>query len=267
MIIAGKNALYHKLVYEVRYEHGLIYLDRCGITTDRILQSNPDWVVQENAISPQGAALVNAVSGTQFNFGTRKYDFSLNQPVGKESALTKDDIELFISDVDSVCTIVHRELELKTFVREGFRVWYLFATESDEDSQKWISGLQAFRVADSVTRAFDGQLESESHVAVITTRDRKFRIAVNAVERLETLDLGTEALKTLPRSLPKGQRQALFKQAQVRRRVLSNPELAVMIDVDAFIEDPIEVVPIDFIQRSLQMIEDALLKALSGGVR
>jgi hypothetical protein len=38
-----------------------------------------------------------------------------------------------------------------------------------------------------------------------------------------------------------------------------------MIDVDAYIEDPIEIAPTDFITESLKTIERALPIALSGG--
>lgn len=263
--ILGKPALYHKFIYEVRYEHGLVYLDRCGTTANRIIESDPEWVVREDAVSPQGAPLVHAGSGIQFNFGTQKYDFSLNQPIGKETTLTRADIDLFITKVHAVSAIVHHELELKAFLREGFRVWYLFATESDEDSEKWIASLGAFQVSPSVTAAFAGHLSSETHVVVITARDRKFRAAVTAVERLEILDLGTDALKTLPRSLPKGQREALLTHLRAKLRVVSNPQFAVMVDVDAFVENPIEIEPADFIRQSLEEIETALPKAFPGG--
>lgn len=265
MNVAGKTALYHKLVYEVRYEQGLVYLDRCGTTANQIVQSNPEWIIPENAISPQGAPLVNAVSGTQFTFGPLKYDFALNQPVGRESALTPADVQLFISHVESVTSIVHRELDLKTFLREGFRVWYLFATDSEEDSQDWLAALGAFKTNHSVISAFGGKLESETHIAVVAARDRKFRVAVSAVERQEILDLGTEALKTLPRRLAKGQRELVLQQLRARRRILSNPEFAVMIDVDAYVENPVEIAPSDFIRRSLEAIEAGIPKALARG--
>jgi len=70
MKIAGKSAIYHKLVFEVRYEEGWVYLDRCGTTVNRILSTYPDWVVKQDGISPLNALLVNLDSGTHFNFGS-----------------------------------------------------------------------------------------------------------------------------------------------------------------------------------------------------
>lgn len=265
MEIAGKTSLYHKLVFEVRYEYGLVYLDRCGTTANRIMATHPDWIIQEEAVNPQNAPLINVRTGTQFNFGTLKYDFSLGQPINKDAALTKDDINQFVSQVEAVSQIVHEELGLKKFVRKGFRVWFLFGTESQADSQNWISSLGAFRVAPDFSKAFQGDIESEGHVAVISASDRKFRISLNAVERLEHLDLGSEVLKTLPRKLPKQQREVLLQQFKAKKRLLANPEFAVMIDVDAYVEEPIEIAPGDFICQSLSAIEEKLPKAFPGG--
>lgn len=264
MKIAGKTAIYHKLVFEVRYEYGLVYLDRCGVTANRIMAAYPEWVLKEEA-NPQNAPLINVVTGTFFNFGALKYDFSLDQPINKDAAITPSDINEFISQVESISQIVHEELELKSFVREGFRVWFLFGTESEADSQKWISSLESSRIAPSVTNAFQGTLESEGHVAVISARERKYRIAINPVERLEHLDLGNEALRVLPRKLPQKQREALIAKLKAKKRLLANPEFAVMIDVDAYVDRPIEVVPGDFIHQSLETIEHSLPMAFFGG--
>ncbi len=264
MKLARKEALYHKLVFEVRYEYGLVYLDRCGTTANRIMQTFPEWIIKEEAVSPQGAPLINVSSGAHFSFGTSKYDFSLDQPINRETALTPQDIDLFTSQVDAVAQIVHEELELKTFLREGFRIWYLFATESEEDSQQWVSSLGGFHMQPTVAHAFGAKLEGQGCVAVLATADRKYRISINPVQRLEQLDVGREILTIQPHKLPKGQKDALLKQARARKRLLSNPEFAVLIDVDAYLEEPIDVSPGDFIRQSVAAIEQSLPRAFPG---
>lgn len=267
MRIAGKDAVIHKVVFEVRYARGFVYLDRCGSTTDRIMTTYPEWVAREEGINPQGAPLVNVQSGTHFSFGPLKYDFSLDQSIREELALVRADLDRFIGEVSSISTIVHEELELNQFVREGFRIWYLFGVTSKNEAEKWISDLGAFMTAPSVARAFDGELEAQGHVAVIRAPDRKFRIALNVVERMGHLDLGGEILKMQPHNLPRGQREAMLKQLKAKRRVLVNPEMAVMVDVDAYLEDPVDIDAADFISQSLEMIERQLSVALVGDSR
>jgi hypothetical protein len=232
MNLSGIKGLYHKLVFEVRYDHGLIYLDRCGTTANRIMDTFPEWVLSnEGTVNPQNAPLVSVSSGSEFNFGPLKYDFSLEQPINAEVGLTKDDIDVFVSQVDSVGRIVHEELDLKAFLREGFRVWYVFGANSEEHANQLLLGIKAFQTDPILTEAFSGELESQGHVAVIAAKDRKFRIAVNVVERLEKLNLGTQAVQVLPRKLPRKQREALLGQLKAKRRILANPQHAVMKDV------------------------------------
>lgn len=265
MQVAGIQAIYHKLVFEVRYDHGLLYLDRCGATANRIMSTIPDWILNEDSVSPQNAPLINVSSGVQFNFNALKFDFSLDQPKNTEAALTVKDIGTFVSQVDSVARVVQEELELRSFIREGFRIWYIFPTESEEGSQKLISSFKALRVDSLLPQAFSGTLESQGYAIVISGADRKFRVSINAVERLEQLDLGTQALTVLPRKLPRGQREAMLAHLKSKRRILSNPHFAVMIDVDAYVDRPIEIAPADFIDQSLATIEKALPSAFVQG--
>jgi hypothetical protein len=217
------------------------------------MDSFPEWVLaDEGAVNPQNAPLVSLSSGSQFNFGSLKYDFSLEQPINAEAGLTQDDIDVFISQVDSVGRIVTEELDLKNYLREGFRVWYVFGANSEDHANKLLSGIKAFQTDPILAESFSGQLESEGHVAVIAAKDRKFRIAANVVERLEQLNMGAQSLKVLPRKLPKKQREAFLQQLKDKRRVLANPQFAVMIDVDCYLDNPIEIAPPDFIRKSLR---------------
>jgi hypothetical protein len=266
--ILGSSPVYHQLVFEVRFDQGMVYLDRCGATVNRIIATDKNWVVKNQGgagINPQAAPLVNLANGTEFSFNTEHYTFSLTQPVAKEAALTKEDIASFTAEVDAISRIVHVELDLREFRREGFRIWYLFATETEEASENWISSLKAFTIGPQVTAAFKGKLESQSHVLVVATENRKLRISINAVERTENLDLGVQQLNVIPRRLPKQQREAILDILRAKRRVLANPNYGVMVDIDAYIEDPIEIAPADFIEESLRILEEHLPKALSGG--
>jgi len=260
--LRGQTPKYHKFVFEVRYDQGFIYLDRCGATANRIMRTDPTWVIRGENVSPQGAPLVHAVTGTQLNFNVYKYDLSIDQPIGGEEALKPEDFTAFTSQVASVAPILHEELSLRTFRRKGFRVWYICPFESERAANAWIRELPVATVSPRLTSSLRGQLESQSYVFVVATEDRKMRISVTPVERLETLDLGTDVLGTLPRTLSRGQREAILKQLQAKRRLLANPESAVMIDVDALVEDPIEVDAAAFITESLDLIEKGLPAAL-----
>jgi hypothetical protein len=259
VVIGGKTALCHKLVFEARYEQGYVYLDRCGMTVNRLTASNSGWVPQ--AINPQNAPLVHVPTGAAFNFGPEKYDFSLTQAAGA-IALRNDDVDQFISLLDAVSQIVNQELTLRTFSRKGFRVWYLFPTASDEESNEWLARLGSFTTSPHVAQSFEAVIQTNGYVVVLRAADRKLRIAANPVERLENLDLGSATVRALPRSLPHGQRDALLRQLRERGRVIANPQFAVMIDVDVFVDSPVDINAGDFVRHSLTLIEQRLPAAL-----
>jgi hypothetical protein len=259
--IKGKDGILHKLVYEVRYNNGFLYLDRCGLTAKRIMSTFPEWIVKSQDVSPQNAPLVSLANGAKFSFGALKYDLSMDQPMGREVALTENDVNGFITQADSVTRIVHEELELQEFTRVGFRMWYLFGGNSKEECEDWIDKLGIFKVEKSLTDAFSGNVQSQNHVVVLSGQDRNIRLAVNGVENLAQLDLGNEILSIQAHKLSQKQNAMLIKQNKVRQRLRVNPSFATMIDVDAFVEKPIDAVAGDYIQESFRQIQEGLSKA------
>jgi hypothetical protein len=132
MIFKGRSSICHKLVYEVRYNYGFTYLDRCGITVNKVMKNDPEWILSDASPNPQNAPLISLKNGTRFNFSSLKYDFALDQQVGANKDL-KGDISDFIEQTSFISTIVHEMLDLTDFKRVGFRIWYLFSSNSKED--------------------------------------------------------------------------------------------------------------------------------------
>ncbi len=261
--IAGKKGVLHKLVYEVRYRQGFIYLDRCGITANRIMSSNPEWILRGENVNPQSAPLVSILNGAKAEFNALKYNFSIEQQTGGRDPLKNKDVNAFSIQADSAARIIEEELELREFTRVGFRAWFMFGCDSEEDVKEWVMSLGAFTINPRVFKTFDGCLESESHVVLLRTSDRKLRIAVSNVERLEQMDLGGEILALRAQSLSQKQREMRLKQEDVKQRILANPQYAAMIDVDVFVENPISTGATDYITQSFDLIREKLPFALS----
>jgi hypothetical protein len=150
------------------------------------------------------------------------------------------------------------QLGLNEFTRIGLRAWYLFACNTKEEAEKWILDLGYYDVCAKSKTAFNGEVETTNFTMILSSHDRKFRIALNGVENQAQLNLGKEILSVRASSLPKDQREVLLKQMKVRHRMLVNPDFAAMIDVDAFQEDPISVDPSDFIKTSIEQVENGL---------
>lgn len=254
MIIKNRHSIRHKVVYEVRYKYGFTYLDRCGSTVNEIMKSAEEWELAGNDPNPQNAPLVSLRNGTRFNFSALKYDFALEQTAGADKDIEKQDIDEFIEQVDLVSSIVNERLSLKDFSRIGVRIWYLFASKTKEDSEKWISQLlKTSDIDNSIAGALNGDVEAKTHVVVVASQDRKFRISITGVESQTQLDLGGGVVSIRKSKLSRGQDKYLQREL---KRTAKNPEFAVMFDVDSFVEMPKGVEARDFITESLEQIEE-----------
>jgi len=253
------DGILHKLVFEVRYRFGFTYLDRCGRFINRVMKEMPEWVLASD-VSPQGAPLVSLKNGTRFSFGSYKYDFSLEQQAGGD-ALAARDVNAFRDQVGFAGKLLQDEMALTEFTRVGFRVWYLFHANSKPHSEQIIRECGFFATSPSVAPAFGGDVEAQSHTVIIKSPDRSYRISINGVERQMQVDLGEAALSLKPRTLSSGQKEALLAKMKATKRVKANPEFAMMIDIDAFIDDPHDIDHRDFIERSMAFIEEGLPKA------
>ena len=261
--IKGKDAIIQKLVFEVRYDYGFAYLDRCGRTVNTIMREYPEWVVRSSDPSPQNAPLVSLANSCVFNFSALRYDFALERTPG-DAPFDEVEVSEFIQQVESVSTIVGDVLELRDYTRAGFRVWYLFPFDSSQMAEEWLRTLGAYEVSSRFLEAFESGVQATTAAIVMEGEDRRFRVAFSGVELQTQVDLGKEVLQVRPRQLHKKQREHLKKQMEAKRRIRQNPEHAAMIDVDVSLDHPPAAEPSEFVITSLEQIRSRLTSALGG---
>jgi len=237
----------HRVIFEIRYNHGYTYLDRCGKTVNSILQSMPEWILKSEQISPQNAPLVSTANQCTFNFSSNKMRFSIEQPANAQ--INSSEIERFVEQVDSVSSIVIEHLSLKEFTRIGTRIFYLFPFQDQTEVERWIADLGVFSLSDRFLSAFGGPVENAGVSLVIPGQERTYRICLNGVEKLAQIDFGSEILSLKTTAMSKEQKRT-FKQRQPER-TYSQPHFAAMIDIDAYLEDPRQIDPKDFVSSSI----------------
>jgi hypothetical protein len=260
--VRGKEAILHKVVFELRYRYGMTYLDRCGRTINAIMKDHPEWTLLSDHPNPQAAPLVSLANSCQFHFSGRKLDLALERPIG-EDPLGPDDIKRFADQTEVVTAVVLDQLALEEFSRMGFRAWYLFPGTSQQDSEQWLQELGCYSTSDELTRAFGGQIEAVSVAVVVAADDRKYRVAFSGVERQAQLKIGEGILNVRARDLHENQRAFLLEQQRVKARMHRSPEHAAMIDVDAYAEEPAVVEPRRFIETSYAGIVENLRQILA----
>lgn len=259
--IRGRECIVHKVVYELRYHHGLTFLDRCGRTVNQIMKGHPEWTLLSDQPNPQNAPLVSMANSCQFNFNARKLDLSLERTLG-EDPLTPDDIDQFSVQSEAISSIVVDQLGLTDFPRIGFRIWLLFATNSKQQSEAWLRDLGCFWINERVAAEFEGEVDAASVAVVVKANSRTHRIAFTGVERQAQLKIGDAILNLRPRDLHKDQRKVLLEQQRIRSQMIRSPEHAAMIDVDTYQEDVMDCRAREFIATSYNKAIESLERVL-----
>lgn len=249
-LLRGKEPMLRQLIFELRYRHGYTYLDRCGKILNRILRDAPEWVLGSEG-SPQGAALYSMRNRCRFSFSSTKLDLGLDYTTADDE-MPAEDIATFVEYVAYFSRLITDELTLNEFPRLGLRLLYYFPCSSKEESEKWLQGLGAFTVSPRVLEAFGGELDAAGMSLVVFGKDCRYRIALNGVETSAQLDMGPEILTVRASALKENQRKMLLDQLKEKRRRQVNSGYAVVVDVDAYLEEPPKPDPEDFARRIIQ---------------
>lgn len=246
-----------KIVFELRYRQGFVYLDRCGRTINLIQEYYPDWIVASGQPNAQVASMVNVATGTKFNFNSLKLDISLDRQ--SDGKLDQADIERFAAETEELSGTVVDQLSLAEFSRIGCRIWFLLPSESMEEANEFLQSLQLFTVSPTVLKAFKGSLEAVSFAATLVGEDRKFRFSAENSERVFEVDLGDVQLNVPIQALPSKDRPAaIMKREKAKSRMRRNPAFATIIDVDAYRDNPEILKPAEFILSSFAVAEKSL---------
>jgi len=252
------NKILYRFIFEVRYYYGFTYLDRCGRTINRIMRENPEWRLYTKEPNPQEAPLINIYTRSIFNFSALKYDLTLeHDPINKKT-LTKDSLDVFSKQADYLSTVVNEELGLNDFSRIGIRIYYLIGTESNENSAILIEKLALFQKNEILEQKLQGQIKGRDLAFIIASEDRKFRFSIEAVERQQSFDFDDIPLNIKPGRISHDQNKLLAKQEVAKTHLKINPKYGVMIDIDSYIENPLEIDAIEFIESSFSKNEQIL---------
>lgn len=249
LMLGHREALLHKIVFELKFSDGELYYDRAGRVIRLVRRDSTEWVASRPG-NGEITRFSSTENGCQFTFTARKLDGIIEQSTGGEP-LTEENAQSFADQMSTISEAVLTELAISQVVRIGCRIWYLFKADSKTEGAEWIRDLGFCHLAPTI----EGQLgvfEDLSVSAVYSGEDRKYRLGIETVERADKLTVGNATIQVDPRSLPKKQRQAYQAKLKEQRRKDQNPEFAASIDVDCYLEDPSEYDVKDFILTSLQ---------------
>jgi hypothetical protein len=129
-----------------------------------------------------------------------------------------------------------------------------------KESHNWLRSLSLFQISESFSHAFGDDLDAVG-VVVVFKGQTNYRVALNPVESTAQIDVGKEILSVPASKLSKNQREVFLQQLKVKKKLRTNPEFAIMIDVDAFQDEPKVLGFKDFIKSSLDAFATKLTEA------
>jgi len=115
--------------YEIKYEYGNLYFDRCGQCLNDIERNCEGWYMLSTDTKMGFLECPEKYLTCQFN--NERFNFSSQKP-------SKIDISVIASEVNNLWKIIEANLGIDTYLRQGCRIQYLKATENIEDAEKLI---------------------------------------------------------------------------------------------------------------------------------
>jgi len=234
-LASERGRVIHKVVYELRYEHGFTYLDRCGATINGIVKSDPQW--NPDPPNPGAVSLRHAETNAVFSFGVRKLDLSQEITVHTGKLMTNND---FAELSESLTGEVVKHLDLESFTRMGFRIWTLFGRSSFQDARKSVKNAGLVRYSDIESLEDVEEVEGVGFNAVVSRKRCSTRIAVAAVKQETGVDAETRRLsKEVPYKHESDERKSILRnKIRAKKLIEALPEYAVLVDMDHSLENP-----------------------------
>nr|MBM4042060.1 hypothetical protein [Planctomycetota bacterium] len=226
-------AIIHKLIFELRYDYGYTYMDRCGAILNDVLRKYPGWLSPE--ATPSRGVVLRVADDLRLCFSHFKLDLSHEQ---SEKVAEVVSIEEFARITDELTKIVVERLEVSEFGRIGFRSWRMFGLPSYDGAKRAVIDLQALP-----RTCFEGlgigDVEEVSWQIVGERNAVRTRLAVAAFQqRLEVDPALRKAAADVPHKHPVDQKRMLYEKVKAQKLVRNYPEFGILVDTDHYIEEP-----------------------------
>jgi len=259
-----KTEVIHRYVYELRFEFGQVYCDRAGRIAKEILSRSEFEGWESELINFDFCRLIHRQANLVFNFGPAKLDLSQAQNADVETLISVGD---FGKLAEIATSVVVENLDLEIFPRIGFRVWRLYGTSDRKHSEQLVRDLRLFSLDLTLSSSL-GEVYDISHRLIVDRPNHLLRIAVTPFEQPVNLPPNLiQAAKAKAKNHDKRQRSVMLDKMKADRTIKYYPQFGVLLDLDAYIEDPPypdDLTVSDFIMNTFEDFEKIKKTVLTG---
>ena len=229
--VAFGNLKINRGILEIRYPKGYLYWDVCGRCILEINRKSNEKIDFSELRSNK--CILRFVENP-----TAEASFGINQMT--VSAAKLRNVNLFKENGPLILDTIKTYLKIQEFSRVGFRLFYVQKTDSHEEAEEFVNGLDICSVDVDRFKGFGDELSVPQPSTLVSNGEEKVRISISAAKRTDADKEGVEFDEYAPR-------------------------YAILTDIDFYRED-IKVEDFDlelFIHRSHKKIKDNIAKLLS----
>ncbi len=238
--------------FEIRYASGYLYFDRCGQCLLDIERECEGWLAV--SVSPQTGKLERPDKDFRLSFNNDQFNFSVHRA-------SKVDIDLIAKEASVLWKIVQANLGIDVFLRVGYRLSYLLATQSTEDAEKLLRQSELNVEVPNKTINSGYTIKSQQIVTVLCREEMEYRVQLGTVTRHEAIN-PANILRGDPRILSKKQNEFRMAQFKQLSEYSANPMYAVCLDVDCAQIKPDAVSVQEFIVNQSEIVANDFLPIL-----
>jgi hypothetical protein len=172
-----------QVVFEVRYDEGYRYLDRCGETLVRIRKYNPSWI--PGSTDPQRSVVTNHEQQLALNIGNESLIVTTIEELDSTGMGKK--IEVLSKEAESLYKIIVESLNVPNTVRVGLRCRFIAPADTLEEANRFITRAASSPMLDALRTYTKFEPRSASMLYVLEDPESglRKRIEFSAVARVQ----------------------------------------------------------------------------------
>jgi hypothetical protein len=216
-----------RVIFELRYDEGHLYWDKCGEMILDIQRKVPGW--KWDGVSTELAKLKNLLRNMELVFNNSYIRLTQNEV---------DNLNQFKESTEKVTPLIVEKFKIEKFKRIGNRYQYVLPLENPEQGKKIVQNSHFIEISKEKLSLFGKNSTKTSFVVYIENKSLQYRIEFVGIER-----------EALPRNI------------KVEERF--NPKYGLRVDVDIAIINEVKVSDFnfsDYIQANKKFLEHNLVK-------
>ena len=177
-----------RVILELRYDDGFLYLDNCGATNLEIIRNFPKW--KQGKTSTELSTFREAAKKIELVFNIHHIRF-IQDEVDNLNQLKKAATE--------IAPIILKNLQINTFSRVGNRFYYVFPLENIEQGKDILQKSKLIEIPEKKLTLFGKNPKKTRFLVYFQEGNRQYRIELTPIERIEKGGIGKINEKFFPK--------------------------------------------------------------------